>query len=78
MAQEQLSLAYSVSHDPEVLNPQGRCVFGSVLISTGRIIDRSGFDDIRARSDKVELPRYGRMRFTDSVTCAKTVFATSC
>ena len=56
MAQKQLSLAYSVSHDPEVLNPQGRYVFGSVLISTGRIIDRSEFDDIRARSDKVELP----------------------
>ena len=78
MAQEQLSLAYSVSHDPEVLNPWSRCVFGSALISTGRIIDRREFDDIRARSDEVELPRSGRMRFTDSVTCAKTVFATSC
>lgn len=56
MAQKQLSLAYSVSHDPEVLNPQGRYVFGSVLISTGRVIDRSEYDDIRARSDKVKLP----------------------
>ena len=56
MAQKPISLAYSVSHDPEVLNPQGRYIFGSVLISTGRIIDRSEYEDIRARSDKVELP----------------------
>ena len=50
-------LAYSMPHDSELLNPQGRYDFGSALISTGRIIDRSEFDEIRARSDSMVLPR---------------------
>lgn len=49
-------LAYSMPHDSELLNPQGRYDIGSALISTGRIIDRSEFDEIRARSDRVVLP----------------------
>ena len=49
-------LAYSMPHDSELLNPQGRYDIGSALISTGRIIDRSEFDEIRARSDRMMLP----------------------
>ena len=50
-------LAYSMPHNSELINPRGRYDSGSVLISTGRIIDRSEFDEIRARSDSMVLPR---------------------
>lgn len=49
-------LAYSMPHDSELINPQGRYDSGSAIISTGRIIDRSEFDEIRTRSDRVVLP----------------------
>ena len=46
---------YRMSHDPDALNPGGTYPC-SVPVSTGRIVDRRDFDDIRTRSDNVRLP----------------------